>query len=446
MEGAWDRTSVLALSPDTSSSVAADKLAARGRWLDHGVGQTESGDTVAWGICQGSAASAYQAVVAPGPPPRHNCSCPSRKSPCKHALALLLLWSDRALSRAVLPGFVVEWWGRQGDGAGGDRPTRPPGVLADPEAAARRAEARAQRVEAGLADLDRWLSDQVRGGIAHLERVGYAHFDAVAARMVDAQAPGVAGMLRAIPGQMTGAGWPDRVLAQLSALRLLIQAHRGIRDLPEPLAATVRSRMGYPVSRASVLATPGVRDVWQAVGQVDTVEFQLESRRVWLLGRETGRWAMWMSFAAPGAVLDDSVRPGQRYRGDLHFYAGAGQFRALPGETWVARQGLAPVAAVSLSDATERFAGLVADDPWADRMPVIIDGVVVPPAEGREGWTLVDRHGIGCRLETRDDDPWDLVAASMNGPVPIMGEWRPSGFKALAALVDHGPHDEEVSW
>ena len=63
-------------------------------------------------------------------------------------------------------------------------------------------------------------------------RAGYGHFDTMAARMVDAQAPGIAGMLRSIPAEFASVGWPSRVLEQLGALHLLIQAHRRLDDLP----------------------------------------------------------------------------------------------------------------------------------------------------------------------------------------------------------------------
>ncbi len=43
------------------------------------------------GLCAGSGKDPYQTVVDLGP--RYQCSCPSRKFPCKHALALLLSWA-----------------------------------------------------------------------------------------------------------------------------------------------------------------------------------------------------------------------------------------------------------------------------------------------------------------------------------------------------------------
>ncbi|HZA03001.1 MAG TPA: SWIM zinc finger family protein, partial [Propionibacteriaceae bacterium] len=91
---------------------------------------------------------------------------------------------------------------------------------------------RAERVAAGLNELDQWLRDQVRTGIAELGRGGYGPLDRMAARMVDAQAPGVAGMLRGLPGELAGEDWPARLLEQLGALHLLIAAHRWIEELP----------------------------------------------------------------------------------------------------------------------------------------------------------------------------------------------------------------------
>jgi hypothetical protein len=80
--------------------------------------------------------------------------------------------------------------------------------------------------------------------------------------------------------------------------------------LPADLAATVRARIGYPVSKSEVLALPGVVDRWFAVGMVDTAEYRLDTRRVWLYGAASGRWAVIMSFAPPGGPLDDTVAAG----------------------------------------------------------------------------------------------------------------------------------------
>jgi Mg-chelatase subunit ChlD len=78
----------LSLAPDASSQRAAAGLANPSRWSGSGA----AGDLV-WGLCAGSGKRPYQTVVdLTGP--AYKCSCPSRKFPCKHALALLLNWAN----------------------------------------------------------------------------------------------------------------------------------------------------------------------------------------------------------------------------------------------------------------------------------------------------------------------------------------------------------------
>lgn len=310
---------------------------------------------------------------------------------------------------------------------------RPP----DAEAATRRAAARVERVEAGLAELDRWIADQVRAGLAPWERAGGGPFEAVAARLVDAQAPGVAGMVRAIPALLGQDNWPRLALDALAGLHLLVTAHAGLDRLPPDLAATVRSRIGYPVAKAQVLAGAGVADHWWAAGSVDVVEGRLESRRTWLWGTTTRRWALLLSFAVPGAGLDETVRPGQTVSAALHFYPGAGEHRALvgqQGEPWssVSSADLTPE---SLPQAARRWAAQVAADPWATRMPVLLRGRVSAPAGPRRRWRIGDPDGSVIPLVGLSDDPWPLLALSTGDPVTVFGEWGRTGLRPLRIVL-----------
>ena len=261
--------------------------------------------------------------------------------------------------------------------------------------------ARAERVSAGLEELDQWLRDQVRGGIAGLGQGGYAALERVAARMVDAQAPGVASMLRSLPGEQVGEDWPGQLLEQLGALHLLIQAHRGLdrlprRTWPRPYArgSATRSarRTCWP---ARVCSTTGMRS-----GSVDTVELRLETRRVWLFGATSRRWAVVLSFTPIGGFLDDSVTAGQQLQARLHFYAGSGQYRALVGERLDVVDHPASLVlppAETYADIGDRFATLLAGDPWASRMPAVVRAAPVPPARSGGSVAPPGGHRSLCR-------------------------------------------------
>jgi hypothetical protein len=425
----WSRERVLSLAPDRASIVAASALAETRTWRDVG---TDS--KVLWGSCDRVGGQPYQTLVDLGSPPAYVCSCPSRKVPCKHVLALLLQWSDDLVPAGATPPFAAAWLNERAVRPAQPEPSkaaRRPGELADPAAAAKRAAARAERVAAGLDELDQWLCDQIRGGIAGLERAGYAHFDTMAARMVDAQAPGVAGLLRSIPAEFAGVGWPSRVLEQLGALHLLIQAHRRLDQLPADLAATVRARIGYSVNKSEVLALPGVVDHWFAIGMVDTAEYRLDTRRVWLYGGSSDRWALIMSFAPPGGPLDDTVIAGHLLRARLHFYPGSAQFRALVGEQTSATAGPTIPPAESFAEVRARFAQLVAADPWATRMPAVISAAPIPSTAP---WRLRDISGECCEVIDLTDEPWPLLARSGGEPIAVFGEWTARGFRPVSLL------------
>lgn len=131
----WERERVLSLTPHIASRTAGQQLAVPSRWSSLGVT-----NRCVWGRCRGSAGTAYETMVVLGAEPAYSCSCPSRRTPCKHALGLLLLWSAGSVPAAATEAdFVARWFqGRAG------RPARQSTALdaadgvADPEAAARR--------------------------------------------------------------------------------------------------------------------------------------------------------------------------------------------------------------------------------------------------------------------------------------------------------------------
>ncbi|MDV7266133.1 SWIM zinc finger family protein, partial [Rhodococcus oxybenzonivorans] len=222
MTSPWSEGQVASVAADAGSLAAARTLSAS--WSDTG----HSG-TALWGLCRGSGRNPYRTVVDLDGP-AFSCSCPSRKFPCKHALGLLLLWSQgRVPDAADFPPFAREWLGRRATRAS------EPGLPAPPSTAqGKAAERRADRVAAGLDELDLWLTDQIRGGLGSTDTSPPA-FDAVAARMVDAQAPGVASALRRLAFAVAlRPDWPARLLAEYAKLHLLVVAHRRLPELPEP--------------------------------------------------------------------------------------------------------------------------------------------------------------------------------------------------------------------
>ena len=442
----WDRERVLALAPDTPSRRAAQSLASGRAWsaagaavpdgavpdgaVPDGAGAGGTGPGAVWGECRGSAAQPYRTVVDLSGP-ACKCSCPSRKFPCKHALALLLLWADGSVGDdgAGPPEWAASWLAGRAARAGrapGGEPAEPK----DPRAAARRAEQRENRVAAGLAELDRWLCDQARQGLAASQRAGYGHWDGIAARMVDAQAPGVAERLRALASvPHSGAGWEGRLLEEYALLRLLAVAYRRRAGLPAPLRETVRSRIGYSLRQADVLAGgEPVRDRWQVLARRDLEQERIRVRRTWLRGRETGRDALVLGFAAAGQALEESLAVGTETDADLAFYPGAAPLRALVLTRHGTAAGDAP-AGGTIAGLLAGYAAALAADPWLDGWPAVLD--VTPARSPVPG--VFDADGDALPLHPGAGDCWMLFALSGGHPVTVAGEWTPRGLWPLTA-------------
>jgi hypothetical protein len=415
---------VLALAPDPASARAARMLANPGPWSELG----HAGDLV-WGLCRGSAATPYR-TVADLIAPAAGCSCPSRKSPCKHALGLLLLWAIGGVPEAAAPPAFAEE-GRPA--VGPSAPARPRGER-DEAAAAQRAAQRTARVAAGLAELEMWLQDQVRGGLAGA-RYGFA--DAAAARMVDAQAPGVAGLLRRLSTvPATGDGWPERLLGGYGRLHLLARAHERLDELPAALAATVRNYVGYTVTRESVLAEPGVADEWLVLAVRDLLDGAIPARRIWLRGRADGRYALLLVFDPAGTFgqnPDAALQPGTVLPADAHFYPGRPPLRVvLGGRRGDPSPAGRPAATADLGAQLAEWAAALELDPWLPEWPAVIEGVPVPAGDR---WSLA-MGGGAVPLLVDGVDPWVLAAVAGGRPAVLAGEWTAEGFRPLT--VWHG--------
>ena len=190
---------------------------------------------------------------------------------------------------------------------------------------------RLARLRDGLTELDRWLDDRIRTGLADPALARYATWDTLAARLVDARAGALANRVRRLAGAVgTRPDWHEHVLAELGVLHLLAQAGQRVAELPPELADAVATACGWQVRQADVLAGVPDTDTWVVAGRSDTREDRIEVRRIWLRGQSSGRWAMILSFAAYRQSLDSSLAVGTAIEADLHRYPGVG-LRALVG-------------------------------------------------------------------------------------------------------------------
>jgi hypothetical protein len=416
MSAVWTPEAVLALAPDSGSAKAAQGLASSRQWESLG----RHGFAL-WGEIKGSGSKPYQSRIDLREP-AFKCSCPSRKFPCKHGLALLLVFAAeaKAFQEAEPPGWVGDWVAGR-DQRSEKRSEKAAGAaVVDEEARERRTAQRESRIGAGVEQVGLWLGDLLRTGLAGAQAQPASYWAGMAARLVDAQAPGLARLVRQLEELMhSGPGWESRLLHGVCRLELIRRAYVNRSALTPDLVHEVRTAVGWTQSQEDVLAQPGVRDRWRVLGSVLEAEDRLRVRRTWLCGKQSKRPALLLDFAAGTQALDAGLPAGCEVDAELAFYPGTLALRAL------IKTQAAPVPCTeplpgsdSLEQALSDYAQALGRAPWLERWPMTLSAVKAQP-----GWFLVDGANARVALPPRFAQGWHLLAASGGGPLDVFGEW-----------------------
>ena len=446
-----DLAKIEELAPDQASLSAAAKLKKSGAWSLRGC--DDAG--LIWGECQGSGAAPYR-VICSEADYGYKCTCPSRKFPCKHSLALMWSRAESAASfmTGPAPDWVRDWLARRRPGASApkqaasaDKPkasaadvTTAEPAREDPKAAARaaaqRERNRAEReasILAGLDELDTWISDALQGGLASFMPSAAERCRKIVQRLVDAKAPGVAGMVERLPADVLSAPEPSRaarLIERLALLHLVSSAYRHQGGLPDPVKADVRQVVGWPVTREALLADTDalrVRDRWMVVSTV--VEVQADKLRrleTWLsrLGDETGpRFAVLIDFVPVSlGKSGNAYVVGEVFEAELAYFRSPAPLRAVIAEQAgsTTAGGRWPRPSDDVAGSVARLNEILAARPWAGDMPFAAHGARLV-ASGASLWLTDAAGSIGLPVRADEDD----LASPLIGldDIDVFGRW-----------------------
>ncbi len=426
--GEWSAQRVEQMAPDAAAVKAAQSVARPGKWKNLGCT-----DRLAWGECQGSGKDPYQ-VRVDHIDVTYKCSCPSRKLPCKHTLGLLLLFADgRSLPTGSPPAFVEEWSANRAKRADAKqkKESDPASAAPDPEAKAKRIEKRENRIGAGLEQLEAWMADIVAQGLAAARAQPPAFWSQMSARLVDAQATGLAYRVELLGDQaLASARWQPQLLRSLGELQLLIDAYRNLEALPPDLAAEVRNMIGWSQSQDELRERAGVRDAWQVIGRRQTQDQKLRVQQTWLHGARSGRLAKVLEFAAGPVPLPLSYTLGQVVDAEMVYFDGCPPLRALE----KVRHGLEPrrlsfAGAADIDALQTTYSAALAHNPWIGRAPGIL-GPVQPLFDAGRLFFCDSAHR---RIAVAEGfaHAWPLLALAGSDALKLFGEWDGLEFDPL---------------
>lgn len=447
------REQVIALAPDSASLKSANGLASLGKW-----GSMGADVQAVWGECKGSGARPYQTQVDLSEL-TSRCSCPSRKFPCKHALALLLLYAQQVEPLATTgsaPQWVQEWLAARKERAAKkeERVAAKAAAPVDPkkqaQQLAKRQNARWKNIESGAQELSRWITDHFQRGFATFDQAQQKEGRGMAARMVDAQAPGLGRLLSDALELFDGVSQQQQGMEKLGLVQLLASAALRKDALSPKRLADVQTALGWNWEKEDLLGQVqagqgadmgaySLKDRWLVLGQcIEVRDSRLTERRVWLYGLQSGQYALLLDFAFQGKGLGSAWASQGCYEGTVVYYPGSVPLRALSLDLTLVEFSDEPVKwpHIPLPQAVDSVAQRFAQNPWLMQVPLLLEGVII--RKGGETWLAHSAEAV-FELTIKDLSAWQLMAYSAGRPLALFAEWNGRYLNPLAAShLDEG--------
>ncbi len=415
-------------NPQTLQSAAANATAlerARGiaypfRWEN-----IFGNETILWGEYKTGAEPFHTAVHLHQL--QFTCSCPSRQRPCKHVLALVMLYLQGSDAFQVWhdhPDWVQIWLEKQEKKAAKAR--EKPAAIEPPEKTW-------LLMQSGIIELQAWLQDLARHGLADTLARDSNYWHDFAARMVDAKLGGIGRRIRGLAQISQLENAHEYLLAELAELYLFARAFQQMEQLPTGMQQELLNFSSVNLKKEEVLAQAGIVDTWYIIGQTEKMEENLRQRRTWLLGQATNAKALLLDFVFGNADFSEQWEVGKMIKAELVFYPGSFRQRALVRHYTFTGDSSALNGYATWSDFLEDYAEALAANPWLGNFPVLIDAAV-PIVKGKQLF-LIDNNDHQLPASTSEENAWKLLALSGGHPIQVFGEWTGKALTPLTVLV-----------
>ena len=131
------------------------------------------------------------------------------------------------------------------------------------QAKAKRQEERYLKVQNGIAELELWLKDLVQAGLLTVPQKGAYYFERMAARLVDSQATGLAGLVKSFNKLdfFKNDDWQKESLELISKIYLLIEAFNRLDQLPPLVQEEVKARIGWNIQTKELLERDDIETI-----------------------------------------------------------------------------------------------------------------------------------------------------------------------------------------
>lgn len=439
----WTTEQVLAFAPDDGTAKRGKSTAKLSKWQ-----RVAKNERAIWGECKGSGSKPYLTGVDLQNGPAYKCSCPVRKPPCKHVIALMLLYveAENDFDAESAPAWMAEWLAKRDE-----RFNKPkPKVITEEirkaiEGENRRVAKRTEEMRTGLMDFEIWLKDLIRQGIAAVEKESYTFWKDASARLFDAKASSAAYKFESIPLLINShPNWYEDVLAELADIYLLIQSIKRVEELPKKTKYDILIGSGHTINKKNLLLLNEmmdeytIQDDWDVLGKLSiphATNSKLKIQKYWLKGRTSQKFALIYEPKFFSDGFEYNLAVGTYIKAEVVFYP-SNYTQRMHIKKQIPETGYLKefIGHSNLEAFFKELANALAANPWLSDFPCMLNEVV--PIIQNEQLYIIDKNETIIQVQDRDLIGWKLLALSGGNPISIFGEWTGKELIPLSAWVE----------
>lgn len=400
--------------------------------------ELQGDEKVVWGGYRSSKTEARVMLDLRLEKPAFQCSCKSRKNPCRHILAVLLLLlesSERIQVSHEPPDDVMVWLQKRSNRLIPKTRTEEE----EAQLAVQRNKTRAvrlQQMSSGLDDLERWLHDIIKEGLATLYHRPPTYWKEWSAQLHNAKMGNLAKRIEQIPILFSTEDWHEVLLAELGDLYLIIRGFRQLEQLPEGLQHELFNSIGVNVKRNDLLELDAVNDHWIIVAQREGIEDKLRFQRTWLYGKKTEQYALLLEYAWGDTPFAYTWNIGKTLEAAFIFYPAQFLQRAICKTFQYAPEDSSDLPTYSnFSSFQSAYTKAIAKNPWLTVFPAAV-AQLIPVVKDNQLHLLDSSHQCLALKAVPENTMWQLIALSGGHPIHIFGEWEKGNWTILAAKSD----------
>ena len=440
----WTDEKIAALAPNDSAERRGRMLANSAKWE-----YTATNYEAIWGACKGSGQQPYLVQIQLSEQ-RFKCSCPVRKLPCKHILGLLFLYakSSAVFKYQAASEEIQKWLKVENSSLPTANPKSNNNSLIKSEeelekariAKEKRWQKRLHLMAAGIDELELWLTDVVRQGIANTDIQKASFWQQTAAKMMDAKLPRVSTYLKETHQLiLKEQDWTELLVNRLGELYWWVESFKKREKLSADLQEELFRHFGKTVKKADVIAqNQETVDHWLVVGKKEAIDIEGRNfRKVWLQGQNTHKTALFLDFTFGNMSYERQYTVGDLLRGPIVFYSTTYSQRAVPIELTSASlyTHFKLNYYNAIGELLDAYGQALAQHPWLESFPAALQGISVVMKD--DNLILIDQEQQCLPLTANLSETaiWQILAISGGHPIDLFGEWDGLYFEPLSLLT-----------